>query len=1044
MDLIITQLTDIHIKQESDLDILLQRTNSIVGAIFEVVRNVKETMLLICVTGDIAFSGTEEQYILAELFFDDIYEKITNRYQGIYVQFAFIPGNHDCDFASKENKVRATVIKSSDIDMNDESTMEICTSIQANYFAFVNYYEKKKLASPNRKNSIFTQNVIINEELGKYIIKLQCLNTAWCSSLHEKKDMLFSVPENIGINGEDDIVITLMHHGENWFGWQGTENWEKYHKENSDIILIGHDHYSQFVQKTNYDSTTNYFIKGNQLYSTEEPDQSGFNIFKVNLQDNIEFFYTYSWNGKLFERIIDSKARPFERNRFSKYRISIARELKERLEDIEIDISSKYKSPLLLSDIYVFPPLKGDSLNNSNKTQLYRGEKNIISIIQTKKKILVNGDKEYGKTALLKRLFMIFYGMDLFPVFIDVNDIKSADESTVNTLIREAYKSSYCNLNIDEVMQMENGKRVCLIDDFNETILSDKSLKAFLEYINTQFDIVILTENNRNSMVDAAKNLEANDFVNNTFYELDITELRRYGKSKIIDKWLLLEDPEQDVKSQEFDAKRREKMSQIQNVIKNGYFRNTPLEFLLVLSYMENSEAMNADYSRFSYVYDCLIREKINDISDKDNKTALAYRTLLEILAYDLYSKDVGSIFDEQYVLEAIANYNENYPRLKGTSVKVIQKLVQYKILEEKNDRYKFKYDYMYYYFAGSYIVDILSPDERDKKTKEILSNLSSEKNYNIGLFMAYSVNPEHDILPKLQSISSELLSEYKEFKYEDQKDFLKKINSDVLEKLDKIYSIPENSEIPQIQENKKIRQDDIDEEKADKEETEKKAKEDLDIIFTDFVKLLRLIEFQGDVLKNYTTKIKNQPRKNIIELMGNSNLKLIGFLCKRLSDQVDKIIEIVEKKTKEGKEDKIPEKDILLSLIKDFISILWSGFIEINVDNLAYCWDCDLLEDDIVAYKEKVQSAFFDMVNVEYKIRITDDKLPVDDIERCLTGKRKLGSFSKSIMKNIVASYLSSYQYDSKDKERVCNLLGFNYKKLFLEDQKNAALGLN
>ena len=990
MDLIITQLTDIHIKQESDLDILLQRTNSIVGAIFEVVRNVKETMLLICVTGDIAFSGTEEQYILAELFFDDIYEKITNRYQGIYVQFAFIPGNHDCDFASKENKVRATVIKSSDIDMNDESTMEICTSIQANYFAFVNYYEKKKLASPNRKNSIFTQNVIINEELGKYIIKLQCLNTAWCSSLHEKKDMLFSVPENIGINGEDDIVITLMHHGENWFGWQGTENWEKYHKENSDIILIGHDHYSQFVQKTNYDSTTNYFIKGNQLYSTEEPDQSGFNIFKVNLQDNIEFFYTYSWNGKLFERIIDSKARPFERNRFSKYRISIARELKERLEDIEIDISSKYKSPLLLSDIYVFPPLKGDSLNNSNKTQLYRGEKNIISIIQTKKKILVNGDKEYGKTALLKRLFMIFYGMDLFPVFIDVNDIKSADESTVNTLIREAYKSSYCNLNIDEVMQMENGKRVCLIDDFNETILSDKSLKAFLEYINTQFDIVILTENNRNSMVDAAKNLEANDFVNNTFYELDITELRRYGKSKIIDKWLLLEDPEQDVKSQEFDAKRREKMSQIQNVIKNGYFRNTPLEFLLVLSYMENSEAMNADYSRFSYVYDCLIREKINDISDKDNKTALAYRTLLEILAYDLYSKDVGSIFDEQYVLEAIANYNENYPRLKGTSVKVIQKLVQYKILEEKNDRYKFKYDYMYYYFASSYIVDILSPDERDKKTKEILSNLSSEKNYNIGLFMAYSVNPEHDILPKLQSISSELLSEYKEFKYEDQKDFLKKINSDVLEKLDKIYSIPENSEIPQIQENKKIRQDDIDEEKADKEETEKKAKEDLDIIFTDFVKLLRLIEFQGDVLKNYTTKIKNQPRKNIIELMGNSNLKLIGFLCKRLSDQVDKIIEIVEKKTKEGKEDKIPEKDILLSLIKDFISILWSGFIEINVDNLAYCWDCDLLEDDIVAYKEKVQSAFFDMVNVEYKIRITDDKLPVDDIERCLTGKKK------------------------------------------------------
>ena len=683
-------------------------------------------------------------------------------------------------------------------------------------------------------------------------------------------------------------------------------------------------------------------------------------------------------------------------------------------------------------------------MKNSNKTQLYRGQESILNIIQAKKKVLINGDKEYGKTALLKRLFMIFYSMDLFPVFIEVGDIRSANEGDVNALIREAYKSSYCNLNIDEVLQKEKENRVCLIDDFDATILGDKSLKAFLEYINSQFDIVILTENNRNSMVDAAKNLETNDFINNVYYELEITELRRYGKSKIVDKWLLLEDPEQDINSLEFDAKRREKLLQMKNVLKNGYFRNTPLEFLLVLSYMENSEAMNTDYSRFSFVYDCLIREKINEISDKDNKMALAYRTLLEILAYDLYSKDENTTFDEQYILESIANYNENYPRLKGTSLRIIQKLVQYKILEEKSDKYKFKYDYMYYYFAGSYIVEILSPEERNDKTKEILSNLTSEKNYNIGLFMAYSMNPQHEILPKLQLISSGILSDYKEFRYEDQKEFLKKINSDVLEKLNELYSIPENSEIPEIQENKKIRQDDMEEEKKEKEEFQKDVDENLNIIFNEFIKLLRIIEFQGDILKNYATKIRNQPRTDIIELMGNSNLKLIGFLCNRLSAEVDRIIEIVEKKIKEKKNDIIPEKDALLSFIKDYISILWSEFIELNVANLAYCWECDLLEDDIAAYKEKMQSAFFDMVNVEYKIRITDDKLPVDDIERCLTGKRKLGSFSKNIMKNIVASYLSSYQYDSKDKERVCNLLKFKYKNLFLEDQKNVALGLD
>ena len=73
--------------------------------------------------------------------------------------------------------------------------------------------------------------------------------------------------------------------------------------------------------------------------------------------------------------------------------------------------------------------------------------------------------------------------------------------------------------------------------------------------------------------------------------------------------------------------------------------------------------------------------------------------------------------------------------------------------------------------------------------------------------------------------------------------------------------------------------------------------------------------------------------------------------------------------------------------------------------------------------------------------MRITNCKLPVSDIESSLSGKRKFNSFSIQIMKRIVAYYLTYYQYDSKDKERVCNLLQFDYKKLFIEDQKIKAV---
>lgn len=1047
MDLVITQLTDLHIKQKNDLDILMQRTSSIVGAIFEVIRNPKETMLLICVTGDIAYSGTQEQYNMAEKFFNDIYDRIINRNNNLDIQFVFVAGNHDCDFDHTANKVRNTILKSDSLDINDSCTIEYCTAIQENYFNFVDKYVEKDLASPNRKNSIFTQVNIINKQLGEYNIIIHCLNTAWCSYKHEIKNMLFSVPEGIDRKGDNDIIITLMHHGENWFDWTGLENWENYHKEFSDIILVGHDHYMQFVQKTNYDSTSNYFIKGNQLYSAEEPDQSGFNIFKVNLQDNIEFFYTYAWNGKLYERIIDSNARKFEKNRFLKSKVSLVKELKEYLEDIEIDIVSKYKSPILLSDVYVFPSLKKVKVASSDKTKVLREKENIIETIKKNNKMIIYGNKEYGKTSLLKKLFSIFYCMDLFPVFINVENIDSPSEDRINKLIRDSYKSSYINLSIDEVMQMEIEKRVCFIDDFDEVGLSDKSQKAFLENIINQFGMVILTINKNNNMIDAVKNLETNSFISNTFFELEIRPLRSYEKNRIVDKWLLLEDSEQDVNSQKFDAKRKAKLSQLQSILKNGYFSNTPIELLLVLSYVDSSEKMNADYSRYSYIYDCLIRDKINNISNQDTKAALAYRTLLEILAYDLYSNDVDLIFDEQYLLNSIANYNENYTPFKEISTKIIQKLVQYKVLEERNDKFKFKYNYMYYYFAGSYIVDILSLEEKEAKTIEILSDLSVLENYNIALFMAYSMSTEYEILPKLKKVCGELLADYKDFKYEDQRNLLEKINTDVLKRLNEIYrrQIPLNNEIPEIQKNMQIERDDkedINDEEQD-DEFKRIIEEEINPIYCDFLKLLRLIEFQGDILKNYATKIRNTPRKDIIELMGNSNLKLIGLSCSSLSDDIDKIISIVDKIVKENSQQKIPEKEILLSFIKEFISILWSDFIELNVNNLASCWECDSIQDDVIEYKEKMESEFFDMVNIEYQIKITESKLPVNDIERCLYGKRKLGSFSIEIMKNVIASYLTSYQYDSKDKERICNLLGFDYKTLYIEDQKNIKLGL-
>ena len=378
MEVVVVQLTDMHITGEDDLDILISRVGSIVGAISEVIKKPEETLLLICVTGDIANAGTKEQYDVAELFFEDMSEKIKDRYSDeLWFHFVFIPGNHDCDFSNELLNARNTLIKNKEININDSGVMQICLSLQKNFFAFVDEMVKKDLCMPLNQKGILTENILSNEavpNLSDWKIKLHCLNTAWCSQIKEKKDMHFDIPD-CSEKEKNDIVITLMHHSSNWFDWEGNTVWDRYHREYSDIVLVGHDHKFNYVLEKNFDNSTNYFVKGNQLYCKDEKEQSGFNILKVNLDDSIEIFYTYSWNNGVYVRSNDSEPRHFERNRYKDSSISIKPEMRDYLEEIEVEIVNKYKSPLCLSDVFVFPVLQEIMKNKLGGTKTFREPK---------------------------------------------------------------------------------------------------------------------------------------------------------------------------------------------------------------------------------------------------------------------------------------------------------------------------------------------------------------------------------------------------------------------------------------------------------------------------------------------------------------------------------------------------------------------------------------------------------------------------------------------------------------------------------------------
>lgn len=417
------------------------------------------------------------------------------------------------------------------------------------------------------------------------------------------------------------------------------------------------------------------------------------------------------------------------------------------------------------------------------------------------------------------------------------------------------------------------------------------------------------------------------------------------------------------------------------------------------------------------------------------------YKTILEQLAFRVYDEEQQQNMEESFVLGVIFDYNQDYRGSKGSGIDVINNLTKYKVLEKREGKYRFKHSYMYYYFTGSYILNQLPPDMRMQKTKKIFEDLSKELNFNIALFLAYDMSAEYEILPLIQAVCKELLVEYQNFEYAQQKDLLKKLEYDIDRKVEQIFNIPKNVNIPKIQEETALKQYEVEmdevnqQSEKDEEMLEKEA--ELDKMSLEFTKTIRIIEFLGDILKNYSSSIKRKPRIEIINLMYDSSMKLMGALYESLNGMIDTIIEIVDEKAKEDQEE-IAAKSQFKMKINEFLSQFWGAFVGATVCNLGYSLQSDRIVDEIIDVRTEKNCTFFRMASIDYLIRTQNGHLPVKDIEECIKGKNKLDTFSRSILSQNVAVYLRNYQYDVNDKKAVCSLLNFNIKDIFIDEQKN------
>ena len=91
----ILHLTDLHINGKENFDKELKSLINICIADF-----CQCERIVIVVTGDIAFSGACEEYVLATSFFSELRDRISEKKP---TDILFVPGNHDCNFTQDDS-----------------------------------------------------------------------------------------------------------------------------------------------------------------------------------------------------------------------------------------------------------------------------------------------------------------------------------------------------------------------------------------------------------------------------------------------------------------------------------------------------------------------------------------------------------------------------------------------------------------------------------------------------------------------------------------------------------------------------------------------------------------------------------------------------------------------------------------------------------------------------------------------------------------------------------------------------------------------------
>ena len=899
----------------------------------------------------------------------------------------------------------------SSTEIADENTLQLCCSVQDDFFAFLDSHQ-----TMNPVHNVAKAYYEYLVPMGGGNILFRCFNTAFSSMLPENAGQMvypLSLLKERPITPAPVYTVAVLHHPYNWFSPNVKRALGDHLEHTCDVIFTGHEHATAYYKKEAFSGLVTNYIEG-AVFQDHGSDDCGFNLVLVDLSTFQERVYFFGWSTDHFaqEEITDGW-RPFRRGR-ARGDFELTDRMLEHLQDPGATFTHPAKPRLLLEDIYV--PPNAQELTFREGVDLVRkgniASKDLLNFIANKHRMLIIGKERSGKTTLAKVLFRQFYAKEYVPVLVEGDDITGHSADKFAKLVEERLKQDYKNPLLDKFNQLKDDRVVVIVDDFDHAALNARGRLKLLDEIHKRFNRLVILGDDLLRFEEIACGELAPKILSD-YTQIELMEYGHVLRSAIVDKWYdvnreFVANPDELARK----ITRAERL--IDDILGRSYLPSYPIFILTLLQGLDTSEPVDTSAGSYGYLYTVLITKQLAT-GDKELSLdkKLAYLVELAFHMFKASRRDLSLPEFEVFHRRHCEQYVSIDRKL------ILKELESAGILELYHDHYRFKYTYFYYYFVAQYFARHIDEPGVRASIQRLCQELHKEEHANIWMFLTHQSRSPF-VLETIVQHATKFFVSIAPPMFEKDIEFLTKL----YDKVPELVYVPKTTE--ELRQERRKRLDEQSRSDPDQVDGTAETNKTLQVL-AQLKAALRTLEVMGQIVKNYAGSMKNDPKYMLVKECYELGLRIIGVILEMwqtLGDEVVReVLDIVL-----SKDDNIQSKQELERLVKQFIfyfcettafNIIKRISHSVGTKDLNDVYDRVLASNSTNAYRL-----------VDLSVKLDSIGFPTEVIYE-LSDKFHGNIFCNRLLSHLVLHHFYLFNTSEQTKQKVCNKLGIKMQVL-------------